>query len=283
MVLSKRQCLFSSSHKDTTLQRRKIDLPFRSYMEKALRLLSATKDDDFGEEITHLDHCLQTYMFLRNKYPHDIELAVAGFWHDIGHSLHKDLEAPGLMLKDGIVLGVRDHDQKGADLFTGLLPDRVCNLIGLHTTAKRFIATTNNKIYKEKLSEASAETYHQEGGILSPGEQHKFRNNPLFSDALKLREGDDEGKDPLCGYKGGRSKVLLDAISDTLYLYEQHTITQTRTLSQDATSIRIAQSDTNSPQNIIGKRIFIEEGAGAGQYGTISSSLSDFNRARGTH
>ena len=38
---------------------------------------------------THLDHALQTAAVLRQTFPEDVELAVAGLVHDIGHLLRR--------------------------------------------------------------------------------------------------------------------------------------------------------------------------------------------------
>jgi predicted HD phosphohydrolase len=186
----------------------------------ALDLLSQTATETFGEEITHLDHSLQVYTYICNNYPGDIELAVAGFWHDIGHSL-AILPQKGRMLPEAelmvhpetrTVLGVMDHDQRGAELFDGVFSERVLDLIRLHTMAKRYHGDVG------VLSDASAETLKQEGGLLSEDQRQQFAEHPRFQDAMRLREADDAGKDADFNYDnyGGRHSILLRVIVDTM-------------------------------------------------------------------
>jgi predicted HD phosphohydrolase len=52
-------------------------------LAQALRILDMTAEETYGEEISHLHHAIQTYYHLLKE---DINIRVAGFWHDIGHS-----------------------------------------------------------------------------------------------------------------------------------------------------------------------------------------------------
>lgn len=187
---------------------------------QALDLMRNTKDEMFGEKISHIEHAMQSYTYAKLHHPRDTELAVATFWHDIGHSLYtsKSAKALGptisLMEKDGVMLGVVDHDIHAHNLFHDVLPDRCCDLILNHTLAKRYCMELS------RLSAASLETFHQEGGPLTVDERTAFENNPRFEDCLLLRECDDAGKDPNFPYgeHGGKDGILLDAIIDTLQL-----------------------------------------------------------------
>ena len=169
-------------------------------------------------------------------YPGDTELAVAGFWHDIGHcfcTLDDDEHYPLMVKYDGEgvqVLGVEDHDRLGSELFQGVLPDRVCELINLHTIAKRYANQVNNTA--DRLSEASAATLILEGGDLSAQERLEFELNPLFTDAMKLREGDDAGKNPKFEHTdmdgnmliGGRDAEIFSALRDTMVLHSRQRV-----------------------------------------------------------
>lgn len=68
------------------------------------------------------------------------------------------------------------------------------------------------------LSEASAETLKQEGGLLSEDQRSKFAEHPRFQDVMSLREADDAGKDVNFNYDryGGRHAMLLRATVDTM-------------------------------------------------------------------
>ena len=179
-------------------------------------LLVSTATDDFGEKISHLEHALQTYSYAKEHYPEDDELAVAGFWHDIGHSLYGSDGYDLMMSRDEVILGVHDHDKLAADILKDLLSKRCCALIENHTMVKRY------KAYKgDSLSEASKETLELEGGLLTSSERLQFEKHPLFSTLIKLRECDDAGKSTSFDYqqRGGKEILLLRAISDTLKLH----------------------------------------------------------------
>lgn len=172
---------------------------------EALHMLQLTANETYGEQISHLHHAIQTYYHLRNE---DIEIRVAGFWHDIGHSYILQADRYEAMRDaKGNILGIVDHDDLGMKLFQGTLPDRVCRLISMHTRAKRYQAT------KSKLSEASRMTYELEGGDMSAEQRAEFEQDPLFRDALILRGGDDAGKDPDLDI--AYELWLLRAIDDT--------------------------------------------------------------------
>lgn len=197
------------------------------YVYQAIKLMKDTKDEMFGEEISHIEHAMQSYAYAIEHYPGDTELAVAAFWHDIGHSLfpHADKDHPeytgpvSLMEKGKVVLGVMNHDVHAHNLLADSLPGRCTEMICYHTTAKRYCMDL------ESLSPASLETFHQEGGPLSAEERSEFEKNRFFKDCLLLRECDDAGKDPNFSYEkhGGREGLLLSAIHDTLILADDYT------------------------------------------------------------
>lgn len=180
---------------------------------EAIKLMKDTKDEMFGEQISHIEHAMQSYVYAKQHYPQDIELTVAAFWHDIGHSYFIE-DPPDLMIKDNVVLGVLDHDLHASNLLKNSLPPRCVEMIRNHTVAKRYCMDL------DKLSTASLETFHQEGGPLTQEERVAFENHRFFMDCLVLRECDDAGKDPNFPYEShkGKDGILLDAIYDTLTL-----------------------------------------------------------------
>lgn len=188
-----------------------------------LGLLDETATEFYGEKISHLHHAIQTYYHLRDE---DREIRVAGFWHDIGHSfsVYSDTKDTArakdkrsmlhnlntMKAEDGTVLGIMDHDGIAKRLFTNALPEKVCDLIGMHTRAKRYQAT------KDKLSAASRITYELEGGDMTPEERLAFEAEPLFKEALILRAADDAGKDT--EFTEPYEMWLLKALLDTTKL-----------------------------------------------------------------
>jgi predicted HD phosphohydrolase len=61
--------------------------------------------------------------------------------------------------------------------------------------AKRYIVTTRPG-YRAKLSPVSQETLALQGGEMTPEEVVRFEADPLFQDAMRLREADDLAKTP---------------------------------------------------------------------------------------
>ena len=183
-------------------------------VHRAMDLLSRSADMDFGEEITHLEHAIQTYCHLVDN---DIEVRVAGFWHDLGHSLCLEDGYRTMKDSDGTILGVDDHDFLVKTMFLGVLPERTCELMGMHTVAKRYQCERDGT---GKLSQASIKTMELEGGPLSDEEREKFLASPYVEDALTLRDADNKGKDTKFP-KELYPKLVLQAMTDTLKLYNQ--------------------------------------------------------------
>jgi predicted HD phosphohydrolase len=128
---------------------------------------------------THLDHALQTAAVLRQEFPEDVELAVAGLVHDIGHLL------PGV--------GDAQHAEAGADAVRAALGERVAGPVGLHVEAKRYLVARQGA-YAEVLAPDSVASLALQGGPMSAEEQRAFELLPHAERALDLRRADERGK-----------------------------------------------------------------------------------------
>jgi predicted HD phosphohydrolase len=128
---------------------------------------------------THLDHALQTAAILRAQFPGDVELAVAGLVHDIGHLL------PGV--------GDAAHADEGARAVRAALGERVATLVGLHVEAKRYLVARQDA-YAGELAADSVASLALQGGPMSASEQERFEKLPHAADALALRRADESGK-----------------------------------------------------------------------------------------
>jgi predicted HD phosphohydrolase len=128
---------------------------------------------------SHLDHALQTAAVLRDQFPEDEALAVAGLVHDIGHLLP----------------GVTDaqHARAGAAAVRAALGERVAALVGLHVAAKRYLVALDPG-YGGVLAADSVASLVTQGGPMSPDEQVAFLREPWAADALVLRRADESGK-----------------------------------------------------------------------------------------
>ncbi len=161
---------------------------------KAIALLYDTKDETFGEAVSHLQHACQTYRYLRRVCPDNIELRVAGFWHDVGHSVDMDASCKRMCdASTGEDLGNISHERVAAELFRDALPASCCWLIEHHTTAKRYAATIDTGRVTT-LSGPSMQTLECQGGKLSDAAVDEFRGHALFEQAMLLREADDSAK-----------------------------------------------------------------------------------------
>jgi predicted HD phosphohydrolase len=155
-----------------------------STVDELMSLLTGCHDvwdmpDRSGDPVDILDHDLQCAELLRQAYPADEELQVAGLLHDIGH-----------MLVPGDDAG---HGRHGAQAVRPLLGDRVARLVELHVVAKRYLAATD-AVHAEGLSPSSRRTLVAQGGPMNAAEVAAFQADPDFSAAIALRRADDAGK-----------------------------------------------------------------------------------------
>lgn len=137
------------------------------------------RDDPDDDVISMLEHGLQCAGLLAHVDPTDVELQIAGLVHDVGH-----LVAPG---------DPANHGRHGASFVRTLLGPRVADLVELHVTAKRYLATVDGR-YKSSLALPSFRTLVTQGGQLLPTELETFRGHPEHSRAILLRRADDAAK-----------------------------------------------------------------------------------------
>lgn len=206
--------------------------------------------DYIGENITQSQHAIQCGLFAKNTGADDI-LVFAAFLHDIGHLLglsrgtyesmiysskkkknsedwanfgDKD-EQYGFESENGSDngcgqnMGIVDHEILSRDYLREMgMPDKMCELVGMHVMAKRYLCTVDDKYANEQLSEASKKTFELQGGKLSDEEVKMFENHEYFDDAIKLRHFDDEGK--MENYPPKKDIMKhLDFFEKKIYLY----------------------------------------------------------------
>jgi predicted HD phosphohydrolase len=73
--------------------------------------------------------------------------------------------------------------------------ERVCQLIGLHVTAKRYLVRIDSR-YWQRLSDESKASLVEQGGTLTLNEVKIFEASIYFDDSIRLRLADDMAKDP---------------------------------------------------------------------------------------
>jgi len=180
-----------------------------------ISLLKETAEETYGEQVSHLDHALQSFAssFDKRLAGDGDATAVAAFWHDIGHSVEDTVRMRG---PNGEDLGALDHETRAAAMMEGIIPPRFCTAIALHTQAKRYMA--GRLASTQGVSAASLMTLQEQGGPMSVEQQITFEGHPCIMEALALRQADDVAKDPDFDYSvwGGRAELLLLAIQQTL-------------------------------------------------------------------
>jgi predicted HD phosphohydrolase len=144
-------------------------------LEAHLRAMAEAPGEAPG--LSELDHALQCAAELKQAWPDDVELQVAGLVHDVGHAR-------------GHV-----HHRAGAAAVRPILGERVAQLVYLHVDAKRYLVTTD-QAYRARLSPVSVHTLALQGGDMDEGEIAAFEAQAHWRDGLKLRAADEAAKTP---------------------------------------------------------------------------------------
>ncbi len=145
-----------------------------------------------GEKITITQHSLQVAQ-LAHDANETIEVQLACFLHDIGHLL--GLEANIDLQMEGC--GIENHELIGSNFLKDIgLSKNICYIVANHVNAKRYLCA-KNKLYYEKLSDASKTTLKYQGGPMTLNQMLQFEEHPLFETVLRCRKYDELGKDDL--------------------------------------------------------------------------------------
>lgn len=141
-------------------------------------LYAARGGETYGEDVTQLDHALQSAA-LAEASGAAAFLVAAALLHDVGH-----------LLAGGDDAG---HAATGADALATLFGDAVCGPIALHVAAKRWLCATD-AAYHAALSPASQASLVRQGGGFDPAGAARFIALPHAAAAVALRRWDDSGK-----------------------------------------------------------------------------------------
>ena len=140
----------------------------------------------FGERVSMTEHALQTAYFAQQANASE-SLIVAALLHDIGHLLAQ--------VPDDIADWTADahHEAIGARWLAQRFAPGICEPVRLHVAAKRYLCATDAH-YFAKLSPASVHTLKLQGGPMSAPEVAQFESERYFSEAVRVRRWDDQGK-----------------------------------------------------------------------------------------
>jgi phosphonate degradation associated HDIG domain protein len=155
-------------------------------VDEVLALFSEWGPERYDEEVTQLEHALQTAALARDAGATD-ELVAAALLHDVGHLLE---------LAEGMFRGsARDllHERRGAAYLAPLFPPGVTAPIALHVRAKRYRCAVD-AAYASTLSAGSTASLVKQGGPMDDGEVARFAALPGHAEAVALRGWDDQGK-----------------------------------------------------------------------------------------
>ncbi len=136
-----------------------------------------------SDEVGELAHNLQCADRLREDFPDDLELLVAGLVHDVASSSALRPRPPG------------DHGLNGAAMVRPLLGDRIADLVRLHVAAKRYLVSTD-PAYRGILSPNSVHTLVAQGDAMNAVELSEFVREAHGRAAVDLRRADDRAKVP---------------------------------------------------------------------------------------
>ncbi|XP_048259353.1 uncharacterized protein LOC124145915 [Haliotis rufescens] len=121
-------------------------------------------------------------------------IVIGAFLHDIGHLVGQEQQLPK-MVTDDVNLGAVNHDTVGARFLQDLgFPEIVCDLVGGHVNAKRYLVWKYPDYY-EKLTPASRKTLEHQGGPMDSEEATAFETSPLCEIILRMRTWDERVKD----------------------------------------------------------------------------------------
>jgi phosphonate degradation associated HDIG domain protein len=156
----------------------------------------------FGEPVSQTAHGLQT-AHLATQAGADDALVVAGLIHDVGHLLHGLPETVADQGVDG------RHEDQGAVWLAKYFDQEVTEPIRLHVAAKRYLCAVDPE-YLGKLSPASVQSLHLQGGPFTGDEVKDFESLPQHKQAVQLRRWDDQAKEAgldVPGLENYRSRI----------------------------------------------------------------------------
>jgi predicted HD phosphohydrolase len=130
----------------------------RETVDTLFKFIQAQGDADYiGEAVSQLEHSLQT-ADRAQKADADNETVLAALLHDVGRFIPKASDMPAMIALDGTYVGTASHEILGENYLRQLgFSDKVCQLVGAHVMAKRYL-TAVDRGYYDQLSPSSKTT-----------------------------------------------------------------------------------------------------------------------------
>jgi phosphonate degradation associated HDIG domain protein len=169
--------------------------PVAASVSEVLALYERWGSDHYDEDLSQLDHALQTAARAVTAGASNALIAAA-LLHDVGHLL--DLDARSSAASSSMATPSSDggdhvHEEVGARYLAGVFPPSVTGPIALHVRAKRYLCAIE-PAYASALSLGSRASLAVQGGPMATEEAVTFERNPSALDAIALRRWDDAGK-----------------------------------------------------------------------------------------
>jgi phosphonate degradation associated HDIG domain protein len=156
-------------------------------MEEILDIFHQRGSDAYyGESVSMTEHALQAAFFAQAAAA-PAGLIVAALLHDIGH-LVADVPSDILDWTEDA-----RHEQVGGIWLAKRFRPEVSEPVRLHVLAKRYLLATDPE-YFAKLSPASVITLKLQGGPMAAHEVARFEAEPFHTQAVRVRQWDDQGK-----------------------------------------------------------------------------------------
>lgn len=112
--------------------------------------------DYIGEAVSQLEHSLQAAQLAVDAKADD-ETILGALLHDVGRFIPAADKMEAMIDANGTFVGRGSHEVLGEQYLKHLgFSDKVCQLVGAHVMAKRYLAT--DKAYYDSLSQSSKTT-----------------------------------------------------------------------------------------------------------------------------
>ena len=169
--------------------------PVAASVSEVLALYERWGSDHYDEDLSQLDHALQTAGRAVTAGASNALIAAA-LLHDVGHLLDLDSRssaASSSMATPSSDGGDLAHEDLGARYLAAVFPPSVTGPIALHVRAKRYLCAVE-PAYASCLSLGSRASLAAQGGPMGTEDAVTFERNPSSPDAIALRRWDDAGK-----------------------------------------------------------------------------------------
>lgn len=120
-------------------------------------LIKRQGDSDYiGEAVSQLEHSLQAAQLAIDAGADD-ETVLGALLHDVGRFIPAADKMPSMTAADGTFVGRGSHEVLGENYLRHLgFSEKICQLVGAHVMAKRYLAT--DQAYYDSLSKSSKTT-----------------------------------------------------------------------------------------------------------------------------